>query len=115
LTDPDYVPDDSMEPQTFNQDELNDLVRDLGLSKQKSEILASRLKQKNLLQKNVLISHYRKRNHDLTTFFSVDGPLCYCNDIEGLFECLSQVHVPSEWRLFVDSSQRSLKVVLLHN
>lgn len=115
LTDPDYVPDENLEPQTFNQDELNDLVRDLALSKNKSEILASRLKQKNLLQKNVLITHYRKRNHDLTALFSVDGPLCYCNDIDRLFECLSQVHVPSEWRLFIDSSQRSLKAVLLHN
>jgi len=114
-TDPDYLPDESLEPQTFSQDELNDLVRDLALSKEKSEILASRLKQKNLLQKNVLITHYRKRNYDLTEFFSVDGPLCYCNDIDGLFTRLSQVYVPSEWRLFIDSSQHCLKAVLLHN
>ena len=35
--------------QTFNQEELNDLVRDLALSKAASELLASRLYQKNLL------------------------------------------------------------------
>src|ERR1043165_5023175 len=108
----DYVPDESLEAQTFTQDELNDLVRDLALSKEKAELLVPRLKQKNLLEKNVLISHYQKRNVD---FFTVDGPLCYCHDINGLFTCLSQEHIPLQWRLFIDSSQRNLKAILLHN
>ena len=47
-------------PQLFSQGELNDLTRDLNLSKESSELLASRLKEKkstlawnfhNLLQK----------------------------------------------------------------
>ncbi|KAI6661498.1 hypothetical protein LOD99_13371 [Oopsacas minuta] len=58
-----YVTEDSnLAPQTFTQGELNDLVRDLDLSKEKAELLASRLQQKNLLNKNVIVSHYRKRN-----------------------------------------------------
>jgi hypothetical protein len=36
---------ESKNPQPFNQSELNDLVRDLGLTKEKSELLGSRLKQ----------------------------------------------------------------------
>ncbi|KAL4131587.1 hypothetical protein QTP88_008880 [Uroleucon formosanum] len=48
--DADYTPDkDKSYLQTFSQDELNDLIRDLSLSKEKAEFLASRLKQKNLL------------------------------------------------------------------
>ena len=47
--------------------------------------------------------------------FTVNGPLCYCNDINELFIKLFQTHVASDWRLFIDSSQRSLKAVLLHN
>lgn len=35
----------------FSQDDLDDLVRDLYLSKQLSELLASRLKDRNMLQK----------------------------------------------------------------
>ena len=35
-TDLDYVPDESLEAQTFTQDELNDLVRDLALPKEKA-------------------------------------------------------------------------------
>ena len=40
----------------------------------------------------------------------------YCNNIQGL---LSEMGLPEcnpdEWRLFTDSSKRSLKCVLLHN
>ena len=35
-------------PQLFSQGELNDLIRDFNLSKESSELLASRLKEKNL-------------------------------------------------------------------
>lgn len=114
-TDPDYTVDECLEPKTFTQAELNDLIRDLNLSKDKAELLASRLKQKHLLARDVNITYYRKRNLNMTTFFNVDGSLSYCQDIDGLFNSLSQVHDPSEWRLFIDSSRRSLKAVLLHN
>jgi hypothetical protein len=44
------------QPHILTQDELNDLVRDLELSKSKAELPGSRLKQWNLLEKNVRIS-----------------------------------------------------------
>jgi hypothetical protein len=37
-------------PQLFTQSELNDVIRDLGLPKEKAEILGSRLKENNLLK-----------------------------------------------------------------
>ena len=43
-------------PQLFSQGELNDLTRDLNLSKESSKFLASRLKEKNLLQSGTLIA-----------------------------------------------------------
>ena len=42
----DYTAETSS-PSLFNQNELNDLIRDLSLSKEASELLASRLKEKN--------------------------------------------------------------------
>ena len=51
----------------FSQGELNDLVRDLSLSKESSELLASRLKEKNMLEPGTQITFYRKRH---TEFFS---------------------------------------------
>lgn len=39
--DTDYTPDEEQSsPQTFSQDELNDFIRDMSLSKEKSELLA---------------------------------------------------------------------------
>ena len=87
----------------------------LSLSKDKAEVLASRLKEKNLLKQDVRITHFRQRNTVFQKCFSVDGPLCFCSDIDVLFKCLSLNHDPAEWRLFIDSSKRSLKAVLLHN
>jgi len=45
-------------PHLITQEELNDLVRDLSLSKEKAEILGSRLQEWNLLQEGTKISHF---------------------------------------------------------
>jgi len=50
-TDELYEPEsEETKPQLLNQEELNDLVRDLSLSKEKAEVLGSRLQQWNLLK-----------------------------------------------------------------
>ena len=103
------------EPKLFNQKKLHDLIRDLNLSKEKSEILASRLKENNLLGEDVKISYYRKRNFDLKEYFSVDDLLCFYHDTPGLFSSMAQPYNTSDWRLLIDSSQMSFKAVLLHN
>ena len=50
------------EPYWITQEDLNDLARDLYLSKQQSELLSSRLKQWNLVQEDVRISSFRNWN-----------------------------------------------------
>ena len=50
------------EPHWITQEDLNDLSRDLYLSKQQSELLASWLKQWNLVQEDVRITSFRNRN-----------------------------------------------------
>ena len=47
--------------------------------------------------------------------FSFREGLCYCHDIRGLFEATGIPCNTSDWRLFIDSSSKSLKAVLLHN
>ncbi|CAH1113490.1 unnamed protein product [Psylliodes chrysocephalus] len=63
----------SNEPKCFSQNELDDLVRDLNLSKQASELLASRLKEKNLLSSDTKISFYRERDKELPRYFSEEN------------------------------------------
>jgi hypothetical protein len=59
-----YVPQErTLEPKRFNQQELNDLNRGLSLLKDKVELLASRLKERNLLLSDVRVFDYRTRNN----------------------------------------------------
>ena len=41
--------------------------------------------------------------------------LLFCDNIEGLITTMGTSYIPLEWRLFIDSSKRSMKCVLLHN
>ena len=68
-------------PKPFSQKELNDLVRDLNLSKSSAELLASRLKDKNILSDGVRITFYRNRHQEYLSFFSTEKDLVYCTDI----------------------------------
>ena len=43
-----YEPEENMKPILFSQKQLNDFIRDLALSQQKAELLASRLQENNL-------------------------------------------------------------------
>jgi len=106
--------------ETSTQEELNDLVRDLGLPKDGAEFLASYFKKKNMLSNDAKVSFYRDREKSFRKYFAEentdDGKLIYCNNIDGLMEELKPgVYKDEEWRLFIDSSKRSLKAVLLHN
>ena len=56
-------------PRVFTQGQLNDLVRNLGLLKEASEILALRLDEHNSLDSQTKITFYRGRNEVLTQYF----------------------------------------------
>jgi hypothetical protein len=99
----------------FDQNEFSNLIRDLNLSKKSSELLASRLKEKNVLHPGTKITYYRRREKDLLLFFTEDNNLVSCNDIGNLLKMIGlSEYNPCEWRLFIDSSKRSLKCVLLN-
>lgn len=100
----------------FSQAELNDVIRDAGLSKSQAEILASRLQEKKLLSKRTKVTFYRDRDKNFRKYFSTQDSLVYCNNIKGLInEYGAEDYVSMKWRLFIDSSKHSLKAVLLHN
>ena len=54
---------------TFSQGQLNDLVRDLNLSKESSKLLASCLGEHGLLDSGTKITFYRNRDDLLLRFF----------------------------------------------
>lgn len=103
-------------PQQFSQEQLSDLIRDLSLSKQASELLASRLKEMNCHKPETNITAYRTREKRLLPYFNEDDEIVYCNDVPGLLlEMGLPEYQPEDWRLFIDKSVKSLKCVLLHN
>ncbi|KAI6661361.1 hypothetical protein LOD99_9988 [Oopsacas minuta] len=61
----------------FTQGQLNDLVRDLGLSKDASEILASGLSEHHVLYNEAKITNYQHRDEELIRYFNDEGGLCF--------------------------------------
>ena len=82
LDDNDFVPK-STEPILFNQEELSDLIRDLNLSKESSELLASRLNDRNLLRQGTKVTFYRTRDDEFLRFFEELPDFVFCIDIPG--------------------------------
>ncbi|RLU18823.1 hypothetical protein DMN91_009180 [Ooceraea biroi] len=107
---------DDKTPKLFTQHALNDVVRDLGLSKESALLLASKLGERNLLASNTTFSWYKHRETEFLPFFVAKDDLVYCTNVPGLLKALGlDIYKRNEWRLFIDSSKRSLKGVLLHN
>ena len=74
----------SAKPNPFSQGQLNDLVPDLDLSKELSEILAFRLGEYGILDSGTRITFYRDGADLLIHFFTMKDGFIYCNDIQGL-------------------------------
>jgi hypothetical protein len=75
ISDPDFQPSTSDEPHLISQGDLNNLVRDLNLSKSQAELLGSRLQGWNLLQKNTNILIFWYRQKDIAQYFASAGDL----------------------------------------
>jgi len=58
---------------------------------------------------------YRGRHEEFKDFFSQEDSVVFCNDVSSVMEVLGHECNPDQWRLFINSSKVSLKLVLLHN
>jgi hypothetical protein len=89
----------------FTQSELNDLIRDLQLIKEKSDLLGSRLREKNMLAFGVKFSWYTNREKEFRKYYSQEDKFVFCTEICNLLHQLGEKeNDPSTWRLFIDSS-----------
>jgi len=90
-TDPDFQGPASGSPHKLTQDELNNLVLDLELPNVKAELLASRMKQWKYLDEGVKITLYHYCQKNLEEFFTMEGTLVACKDVDGLFKALTLI------------------------
>ncbi|GBL92881.1 hypothetical protein AVEN_54548-1 [Araneus ventricosus] len=109
----DYSVDEG--PQPFSQCQLNDLIKDLGLSKDGAELLESRLKNKSLLTPRTLFSGTGTERRNSRSFSPKREISFFVNDVQGLMKSFDIEYDPSEWRIFIGSSKTSLKTVSLQN
>lgn len=84
---------DSCASELFSQSELNNLVRNLHLTKENSELLGSRFKEKNLFATGTSFSWFWYREKDFLPYFLKEGELVFCTDVHGL---LNQFNIPYE-------------------
>ncbi|KAJ8713010.1 hypothetical protein PYW08_008314 [Mythimna loreyi] len=84
-SDSDFEGSNFTEPKPFTQKELNDLIRDLELSKESAEVLASRLKEKNLLATGT--KQYRYRAGVFSGVRSFSGVATGGTRICGVYAC----------------------------
>ena len=101
----------STNPKTFSQGQLNDLVRDLNLSRESSELLASRLGEHGVLDSGTKNTFYRNRDDLLLRFFTTEDDFVFYNNIPSLLaEMGLSKYDLNEWRLFIDSSKHNFKM-----
>lgn len=77
---------ESDECHLVTQAELNDLVRDLHLSKQDAELLASRMKQWKHLAVGTKVTVYRERSLGLAAYFEKKNTILYCITFKVYFK-----------------------------
>ena len=58
---------------------------------------------------------YRGRHQEFKDIFSQEDSVVFCKDVCSVMEVLGHEYISDQWRLFIDSSKVSLKVVLHHN
>lgn len=111
-------PDWDKRPKAIPENEMDKIVAELGLTQRKSERLTVFLKGYNVLDPKFNVTEYRKRQQDFQNLYNINvaKTYAYCSDayILMLAMFIERPYNPEEWRLFIDSSKNSLKVVLLH-
>ena len=58
---------------------------------------------------------YRGRHEEFKDFLSHEDGVVFCNYVCSVMKVLGHEFHPDQWRLFIDSSKVSLKLVLIHN
>lgn len=93
----------------ISQNRLNVMARQLKLSENRQILLEQHLRAVNILAPDVKRIEYLK-------FFERNeaNTLAFCNNVCGLMQQLGHQYQANDWRLFIDSSKRSLKAALLY-
>lgn len=113
-SDDEFQVNDCSEPVLFSQSELNNLTPNLAISRDSAHAVVP-LQEKNLLTPGTSFTWFQNQEKDCAPYFPQDGELVNGSDVSGLMQMFIIQHKVADRRLFIDSSQTSLRAVLLHN
>ena len=68
-----------------------------------------------MLLKETTYSWYRHLDIEFGQYFTKNYQVVYCSNIDGFVKAMGIDYCISDWRLFIDSSNKSLKAVVLFN
>jgi hypothetical protein len=90
----------------FTQSKLNYLIRELQLTKEKNELLRSRLREKYTSASGVEFPWYRNREKEFRKYYAQEDKLVHCTDIRNLLHQLGDGEYDSStwcliYRLFL--------------
>lgn len=68
----------------FPNQEVNDLIRDMGLTKSNAEVFISRMKQWNLFKEKVHVTSQRSRHEPFSGFYTFKDGFCFCHDVSTI-------------------------------
>jgi len=86
----------SSEPHLLTQGDLNDIVRDMNLSKKQAEPFGSRLKCWILLHQNTKVCFYHGHHEESKDFFSLEDGVMFCNVVCSVMEVLGHDYNPDQ-------------------
>lgn len=69
----------------LSQEELDDVIRDFELPKDKAECLASLFFHRGFLKDGVKVSIYRNRDKRFSQHYEKSENVCFCKDVPALF------------------------------
>ena len=92
-----------MSPKLLSQ-ELDDLVRDLNLTKESAVLLGSRLQERHLLTSGTKFAWYKHREQQFVNFFTAEAKLLFCNNVQGLVTGLGAEYDPTFYRFVKEES-----------
>lgn len=100
----------------ITNEDYNKLIQDSDMSPKTAKFIASRFMQWNLVAPDFRVAWKRSHTTEFDECFASDTTTktTYCRDVLELFQQIGYRHVENDLRLFIASSEDSLKAVLLN-
>ena len=97
------------------ENKLHDLICNSELPNLRQNVWALDFINGTFLTDGIRISKYRDQQEKLELYYFKEGDVVACRKVNEIKVALNLSYISLQWKLFIDSSKKSHKAVLLHN